>query len=233
MSFDDRDYYREKHNAFGLPEDFKEHKARELQKRFAEATGDKQRLREIGRYPRSLPSNMSKIEEILLVYPWVSGILIVVIIGFVFATALIFTSSQKATPSTMSLSGYTSKLEMNGKKIILRRGVNGHFFLPVSVNGQESVFMVDTGASSMAINTGMAQAAKVQIVGNIQSRTANGIAHGWTGVAHTVSIGPYNFQGVQVGILPNLVSEPLLGMNVLQNFEIILSGEHMILNPKH
>jgi len=62
--------------------------------------------------------------------------------------------------------------------LIIARGNDGHFRVPGSINGQPVVFMVDTGASLIAVTDALAQRAGLTGGETTQFRTANGVRQG-------------------------------------------------------
>lgn len=106
----------------------------------------------------------------------------------------------------------------NGILVIPQHG-NGHYFVEGSTNGKPLTFAIDTGASSVVLPRAMAMAAGVYCKDNILIQTANGAASGCTGVVSRLKFGPFQIRDVTVMIAPNL-SQPLLGMSVLQRYKI-------------
>jgi clan AA aspartic protease (TIGR02281 family) len=106
----------------------------------------------------------------------------------------------------------------NGVLVIPQHG-NGHYFVEGSINGKPLTFVIDTGASSVVLPRAMAMAAGVYCKDNILMQTANGAASACTGIVSKLGFGPFQIRDVMVMIAPNL-SQPLLGMNVLQRYKI-------------
>lgn len=106
----------------------------------------------------------------------------------------------------------------NGVLVIPQHG-NGHYFVEGSINGKPLTFVIDTGASSVVLPRAMAMAAGVYCKDNILMQTVNGTASGCTGIVSRLKFGPFQIRDVTVMIAPNL-SQPLLGMNVLQQHKI-------------
>jgi len=113
---------------------------------------------------------------------------------------------------------------------VLDRTFDGHFYLTGSINGQQLAFMVDTGASTIAI--GEPLAARLDL-GPCRSRmysTAAGTVRGCEAVAAEVEVAGLRLSDVRVAVLPGADSI-LLGMNVLRHFRIEQQGRQMRLTP--
>jgi aspartyl protease family protein len=94
--------------------------------------------------------------------------------------------------------------------------------LPLQINEQEIVFMIDTGATRSAISRELAQKLRIEEELRQTFNTANGIVQGALGKATLVI--PHGldmqFENLRIAILPNLSGEPLLGMDVLGQLRV-------------
>lgn len=106
----------------------------------------------------------------------------------------------------------------DGVLVIPQRG-NGHYFVDGSINGKPLTFVIDTGASSVVLPRSMAMLAGVYCKDQMLMQTVGGTASGCTSVVAKLKFGPFQINDVPVVIAPNL-SQPLLGMNVLQRLRI-------------
>ena len=107
-----------------------------------------------------------------------------------------------------------SQFSAEGGVIELRRGADGHFHWPGTVNGVAVEFLVDTGATHSALPLPLAQAAGLRAERAVQSSTAGGTVQGWSGRADLQLQGGVRVQRMPLTVLPALGS-PLLGMDVL------------------
>lgn len=101
-----------------------------------------------------------------------------------------------------------------GQTIEIRRAVDGHYHWPGRINGREVEFLVDTGATGTAIPQALARELGLQVQGQVQSRTANGVAMGDVVVGDLALQGGVSASRLRMVALPGL-SSPLLGMDVL------------------
>lgn len=102
-----------------------------------------------------------------------------------------------------------------GGTIEIRRGPDGHYHWPGTVNGRAVDFLVDTGATGTAISTALAQELDLQSIGRVRSSTAGGIVVGEVVLADIELRGGIRAERLRVTALPALGERPLLGMNVL------------------
>ncbi len=110
------------------------------------------------------------------------------------------------------------------KSISIRQGRGGHYFLPGTVNGTDFTFVIDTGATTVALPSSIAESANLVCRGDMTlTGTANGVTPGCYVTLPKLSFGPFQLSNVEAIILPNL-GQPLLGMNALQRFN--LKQEH-------
>lgn len=117
-----------------------------------------------------------------------------------------------------------------GVLVIPQRG-NGHYFVNGSVNGKALTFVVDTGASSVVLPRQVAMMAGVYCKEQVTMQTVGGSASGCVSIVAKLAFGPFRMRDVPVAIAPNL-TQPLLGMNVLQQFRIEQEGGELRLSPK-
>lgn len=107
----------------------------------------------------------------------------------------------------------------------VRISSNG-YVTPGSVNGVPVSFMVDTGASHVALPAALAQQAGIQCEQQGQTSTANGIVTACAGTASEVTFGPFRLTNIAVTVMPN-AQHALLGMDVLRRFNMAWNGDVM------
>lgn len=112
--------------------------------------------------------------------------------------------------------------EQARKKVSVRQGLSGHYFLDGSLNNGKSVkFVIDTGASGVVVSEAMARQANLAPCAEkkIAASTANGVTYGCVVNIAVLAVGPFKIKDVKTMVLP-AIDYPLLGMNVLGNFDI-------------
>ena len=101
-----------------------------------------------------------------------------------------------------------------GGVIEIRRGNDGHYHWPGSLNGRKVDFLVDTGATGVAIPASLADELKLEAEGFVRSSTAGGEVRGEVVRADLVLDGGVRADRLRMVALPRLEG-PLLGMDVL------------------
>ncbi len=114
-----------------------------------------------------------------------------------------------------------------GSEITLPRARDGHFRINGSINGEPVVFLLDTGASTITVNNALAEKLNLPRGDIFIAQTANGDIQGYQSKLNRLSFGPFEFENVSVGVVPNLGNEVLLGMNVIRQFDIRTQDNQM------
>jgi len=105
------------------------------------------------------------------------------------------------------------------QQISIARGLGGHYWVAGSVDGHPMQFLVDTGATSLAINE--QDAKRLGLDYRVKGRpmlanTANGTAKGWKLSVDRVKIGSLEVLGVDTVVMEgDALGEALLGMSFL------------------
>jgi aspartyl protease family protein len=105
-------------------------------------------------------------------------------------------------------------------QIELIRSRDGHFHIDGAIQGEPVHFLIDTGASTVAISQKLATRIGLGCDTRTQFRTANGTVQGCSSRVDELEFGPFRLTNTVVGILPNLTSEALLGMNALRKVRL-------------
>ncbi len=110
--------------------------------------------------------------------------------------------------------------EREPKQMSLRQEKNGHYQLSGEINNTAIMFLVDTGATGVALPESVAKSANIDCNNKqLVATTANGPTSGCIVNVPTLKFGPFQVKDIKAIVLPNL-SEALLGMNVLEQFNI-------------
>ncbi len=114
------------------------------------------------------------------------------------------------------------------KEIVLQRNTYGHYVSNGSINSHQVVFLLDTGASDIAIPESVAKKIGLEKGRDIVIKTANGNAKAYRTRLESVAIGELRLYDLNATILTNISGgEVLLGMNFLKHFEIIQKGSSL------
>ncbi len=122
----------------------------------------------------------------------------------------------------------------NGSKIVLPIGSGGHFFAQGTVNGKPIQFMVDTGATTIALGQSDAQRMGIDYQKGLQVRigTANGMAQGWKIKLGSVKIGDVEVYDVDAIVGPDM-PYALLGNSFLGRFNMNKTIDTMVLDKRN
>lgn len=117
-----------------------------------------------------------------------------------------------------------------GTQIIVYRDRDYHFRIAGTINGVEVTFLIDTGATSIAVPARIADAAQLIHLSEVSTETANGSAIGYLTKIDKVEIGTITFNNAAAIIVPNMDSnQVLLGMNILKHLHIQQTKDTLII----
>lgn len=108
-----------------------------------------------------------------------------------------------------------TRFQSDGGLIEIVRAPDGHYHWPGRINGREVEFLIDTGATSTAISSALADELQLAVLGRVQSNTAAGVVSGQVVRADVALDGGVVADRLQITALPGLGDRPLLGMDVL------------------
>lgn len=150
-------------------------------------------------------------------------ILLFVILGGIFSRWL----DHERNPNQNVVSRVTG----NGvREVVLKRNRMGHYFASGDINGQRVEFMLDTGATDIAIPASVANELGLRRLGPVQYQTANGVARGYATRLHSVRVGKIVLHNLAAGINPGMDGDTvLLGMSFLKRIEFTQRGDKLIL----
>ena len=112
------------------------------------------------------------------------------------------------------------------KEIILQRNVHGHYVANGAINYQQVTFLLDTGATDIAVPESLANKIGLKKGYPITVKTANGNVKAYRTQLESVAIGDIVLYDLNATILSNMHGEEaLLGMSFLKHFEITQRGK--------
>lgn len=115
-------------------------------------------------------------------------------------------------------------------EVELQRNKFGHYVTSGAINGVPVTFMLDTGATGVAIPPDVARRLGLQRGRAFATQTANGMSVSYAVRLEEVSVGAIKLQDVQASITPGLgTDEVLLGMSFLKHIEFTQRGNKLIL----
>ncbi|MBH8579219.1 TIGR02281 family clan AA aspartic protease [Halomonas pacifica] len=119
-----------------------------------------------------------------------------------------------------------------GEPVRLKRNAGGHFVATGRINGEPVEFMIDTGASYVALSEELAERLGLAVGASAWFQTASGRSRGYLTTLDEVALGGLSARRVRGAINPGMSPDlALLGMSFLNHFDIQIRGEEMILSP--
>ena len=118
-----------------------------------------------------------------------------------------------------------------GDRIVLSADSRGHFLTQGSINNRPVQFMVDTGASTVAVSQSEADriGLNYQTGRRVMLGTANGTAAGWLIRINTLRVGDVTAYDVEAVVMPAAMPAVLLGNSFLTRFNMRRDGDQMVL----
>ncbi|QGW83589.1 retropepsin-like aspartic protease family protein [Variovorax paradoxus] len=122
-----------------------------------------------------------------------------------------------------------------GSRIVLPADSRGHFMTQGAINGRTVTFMLDTGATSIALS-----AADAQRIGldyskgqRVQMNTANGVSSGYKLRLQSVRVGDVEVYDVDAIVSPQPMPFVLLGNSFINRFSMRRDADQMVLEKRY
>jgi len=161
-----------------------------------------------------------KIGTTMIAVAWV---LVIVILTMVFSGYL----DSQYYPNQQVNTQYTNTGQ---REVILQRGRDGHYVATGTINGHRVTFLLDTGATGIAIPEPVANRIGLKRGVPMTVSTANGDITVYDTKIDTVSLGLIEMKNMSASINPHDTDEEiLLGMSFLKHLELIQKGDILIL----
>ncbi len=122
-----------------------------------------------------------------------------------------------------------------GSQIVLTAGTGGHFVTQGSINGRTVEFLVDTGATNVAMGQDVARRLGIDFEkGELgRSSTANGVVTTYRVRLAKVRIQDVEVYDVEASVLPGSMSSVLLGNSFLTRFQMKRENEQLTLSKRY
>lgn len=139
------------------------------------------------------------------------------IAGLILASRFFADWEQKAyNPNTQPISRHQGAWV----EVVLRANAQGHFFSTGRINNQAVVFLLDTGATDVAIPMSLSRTLGLEPQEAQSIRTANGIITGRRTHIDRLSLGDIVLRDVRAILIPDVKDQSiLLGMSALKQLE--------------
>lgn len=114
-------------------------------------------------------------------------------------------------------------------EVVLQRNAQGHYVAEGRMNRFPVEFLLDTGATDIAIPEAIAEALRLPKRDGGFSQTANGTIAVWKTKVAEVSLGPIVLHDVSASIVPSMAADDpiLLGMSFLKKLEMVQRGKEL------
>lgn len=111
----------------------------------------------------------------------------------------------------------------NYREVALTRSRGSHYIAKGSINGQPVTFIVDTGATLVALSASLAEQLQLEIKGRGQARTAGGIIPVSYTRLTSVRLGNIEMRDIAASVSADQhgMDEVLLGMSFLKELELV------------
>lgn len=161
-----------------------------------------------------------RIGTMMIVATWV---LLLILLTYFFDKII----DQQFNPNQTLTTRY---LDGDVREVTLQRNRHGHYVTNGQINGKDVVFMLDTGATGVAVPVGIARDIGLKQGAAIELFTANGRATGYLSNLDSIGIDGIELENIRAVINPNDSSDMiLLGMTFLKEIEFTQRGDELIL----
>ena len=155
----------------------------------------------------------------MVLLAWICGFGLLV---FVFSDLLEKQVNPNSTPESQRVGAQT--------EVRLKQNRAGHYVTTGFINGEEVTFLVDTGATDVAVPAHLATRLQLEAGRQGLARTANGTVRVAESRINTLRIGDIVVRDVEANLNPGMQDDHiLLGMSVLRQLEFTQRGDWLIL----
>ncbi len=164
-------------------------------------------------------SNESSAGKWMFILAWICGLGLLTLI---FSDVLESQRNPNQEPESMRIDGQT--------EVRLKQNRQGHYVTNGTINGQPVTFLIDTGATNVAIPVSMQNELGLTAGRSALAQTANGVVRVAQTTINSLTIGEIELTNVQAHLNPGLGDgQILLGMSVLRQLEFTQRQDWLIL----
>ncbi len=122
-----------------------------------------------------------------------------------------------------------------GNRIVLPADSRGHFMTQGSINGRAVTFMLDTGATNVAMSAADAQRIGLDYSKGqpVQIGTANGVAQGYRLRLQSVRVGDVEVYDIDAVVSQQSMPFVLLGNSFINRFSMRRDADQMVLEKRY
>jgi len=126
-----------------------------------------------------------------------------------------------------------SQLQGEQIEVQLAGNVQGHFVASGRINGEAVTFLLDTGATDVAVPAELAERLGLERGASVMLHTANGQTTGYRTVLSSLDLGDIRLHDVRAIVAPGFRSEQvLLGMSALKQLEFTQRAGTLVLRQQ-
>jgi aspartyl protease family protein len=115
-------------------------------------------------------------------------------------------------------------------ELVLQRARDGHYYADGEINGKPVRFLLDTGATQIALSPKLANSLALSLGRPVTLQTAAGPATGYPARLARVRLGTIEMQDLGAVVSQGMSADSvLLGMNFLKHLEIVQRGDQLTL----
>lgn len=162
-------------------------------------------------YELTVSQPSARLGKLMLVAAWAVGLALLSL----FFHGYLDNAQNPNRKLTVSIAGESHEVTLRGNRL-------GHYVAPGTINGQPVTFLIDTGASAVALPLELARQLALPLRPGGRTKTANGIVDSWSTRIDQLAIGGLSARNIHAIVLPNMPgNQVLLGMTFLRGVELI------------
>ncbi|MFM9926578.1 TIGR02281 family clan AA aspartic protease [Variovorax sp. H27-G14] len=122
-----------------------------------------------------------------------------------------------------------------GSRVVLTADSRGHFMTQGAINGRPVTFMLDTGATSIALSADDAQRIGLDYSKGqrVMMNTANGVSQGYRLRLQSVRVGDVEVYDIDAVVSPQAMPFVLLGNSFINRFSMRRDADQMVLEKRY
>lgn len=118
------------------------------------------------------------------------------------------------------------------QSLLVKQSPDRHYRISGAINDVPVTFMIDTGASDIAVNEQIAAQSGLKKSATLTISTANGKTTAWLTHIESLKVGHFIIENMPAIIVPKMENEVLLGMRFLSQFTFSQSNGVLTLEQK-
>ena len=171
--------------------------------------------------PRGPKDNIDGTARLMVILAWVAGLAFA---AYLFQQFLDRRFNPNRDLPTEAVAGAE-------RSVVLLRNAQGHYVADGFIDGHPVTFLLDTGATTVAIPEALARRWGLELRPGGYSQTANGSVPVWRTRLREVQLGPIRLRDVSAVAMPSMAPDDpvLLGMSFLRRLELVQRDGRLLL----